>query len=63
MFSKEPKKISFKYIYIFLIRKVCRSTYDIAPNVKIDGHVDSSFPYITTPLSYIVPEMLNNAFR
>jgi hypothetical protein len=62
MFSKEPKKISFKCKF-FLIRKVCCSTYDIAPNVKIDGHVDSSFPYITTPLSYIVPEVLKNAFR
>ncbi len=45
------------------IRKICRSTYGIAPNVKINGHVNSTFPYITTPLSYIVPEMLKNAFR
>ena len=46
-----------------LIRKVCRSEYGVAPDVKIDGHVNSSFPYITTPLNYIVPEMLKNAFR
>jgi len=45
------------------VQKVYRSTYGIAPNVQIDGHVNSSFPYITTPLYYIVPEMLKNAFR
>jgi [3-methyl-2-oxobutanoate dehydrogenase (acetyl-transferring)] kinase len=45
------------------IRKVCRAEYGVAPDVKIDGHVHSSFPYITTPLNYIVPEMLKNAFR
>jgi len=45
------------------VQKVCRSTYGIAPNVQINGHINSSFPYITTPLNYIVPEMLKNAFR
>ncbi|CAF0775831.1 unnamed protein product [Adineta steineri] len=45
------------------VQKLCRSTYGMTPNVKIDGHVDSSFPYIITPLSYIVPEMLKNAYR
>lgn len=45
------------------VKKVCRAEYGVAPDVKIDGHVHSSFPYITTPLNYIIPEMLKNAFR
>jgi [3-methyl-2-oxobutanoate dehydrogenase (acetyl-transferring)] kinase len=44
-------------------KKVCRTEYGIAPNVKIDGHIHSTFPYIATPLHYIIPEMLKNAFR
>ncbi len=57
------KRKIFHFVFLFLIRKLCRSTYGVAPNVQINGHVNSSFPYITTPLSYIVPEMLKNAFR
>jgi len=49
--------------FFLFIRKVCRAEYGVAPDIKIDGHVHSSFPYITTPLNYIVPEMLKNAFR
>ncbi|CAF3288323.1 unnamed protein product [Rotaria socialis] len=45
------------------VQALCHATYGIAPDVTIDGHVNSSFPYITPPLSYIVPEMLKNAFR
>ncbi|CAF4013288.1 unnamed protein product, partial [Rotaria magnacalcarata] len=45
------------------VKKVCRLQYGVAPDVKIDGHVDSTFPYIATPLYYIIPEMLKNAFR
>ncbi|CAF3303661.1 unnamed protein product [Rotaria socialis] len=45
------------------VKKVCRLQYGVAPNVKIDGHVHSTFPYIATPLYYIIPEMLKNAFR
>jgi [3-methyl-2-oxobutanoate dehydrogenase (acetyl-transferring)] kinase len=57
------KYILIENFFCVLIRKVCRAEYGIAPDIKIDGHVDSSFPYITTPLNYIVPEMLKNAFR
>jgi len=45
------------------VKKVCQAEYGVAPDVKIDGHIHSSFPYITTPLNYIIPEMLKNAFR
>ncbi|CAF0923414.1 unnamed protein product [Rotaria sordida] len=45
------------------VKKVCRSEYGVTPNVKIDGHIHSAFPYIPTPLNYIIPEMLKNAFR
>jgi len=38
-------------------------TYGHAPSVTITGHVDVSFPYIPTPLCYIIPEMLKNAFQ
>ena len=60
--NSERKNSSFAIEYSFH-RKVCRSEYGVAPNVQIDGHVHSIFPYITTPLNYIVPEMLKNAFR
>ena len=51
------------FFMVTFSRKVCRTEYGVAPDVKIDGHVHSSFPYITTPLNYIIPEMLKNAFR
>lgn len=44
-------------------RKVFRSLHGRAPEVTIDGHVHSTFPYLATALDYIVPEMLKNAFR
>lgn len=42
---------------------MCRLEYGVAPEIEIDGNVTATFPYITTPLNYIVPEMLKNAFR
>lgn len=37
--------------------------YGKAPPFKINGHVNAVFPYIETPLDYILPELLKNAVR
>lgn len=61
--SSMKDRLKINTFTLVVLRKVCRAEYGVAPDVKIDGHVHSSFPYITTPLNYIVPEMLKNAFR
>lgn len=43
--------------------ELCMHHYGVSPEVKISGHVDASFPYITTPLDYILPEIFKNALR
>ncbi|CAG2169224.1 unnamed protein product, partial [Oppiella nova] len=35
--------------------------YGRSPPFKINGHVNVQFPYIQTPLDYILPELLKNA--
>eukprot|EP00730_Choanoeca_flexa_P019095 TRINITY_DN9313_c0_g1_i2.p1 TRINITY_DN9313_c0_g1~~TRINITY_DN9313_c0_g1_i2.p1 ORF type:complete len:436 (+),score=69.28 TRINITY_DN9313_c0_g1_i2:42-1349(+) len=42
---------------------MCSRTYGIAPEVEIDGHVDSEACYVVAHLEYIVMELLKNAFR
>lgn len=37
--------------------------YGKCPQFKLNGHVNASFPYIETPLDYILPELLKNAVR
>ncbi|CAF1133929.1 unnamed protein product, partial [Didymodactylos carnosus] len=59
--SFSPKKLIEKSAE--LVTKLCRAQYGISPEVRLDGHVNSSFPFIPIPLNYIVPEMLKNAFR
>ena len=53
-----------------LIEKWCTFTTDLAimkygkcPAFKLNGHVNTAFPYIETPLDYILPELLKNAIR
>lgn len=53
-----------------LIEKWCAFTSDLAvmkygksPAFRLNGHVNTSFPYIETPLDYILPELLKNAIR
>lgn len=53
-----------------LIDKWCAFTSNLAvmkygksPVFKLNGHVNTSFPYIETPLDYILPELLKNAIR
>jgi [3-methyl-2-oxobutanoate dehydrogenase (acetyl-transferring)] kinase len=43
--------------------KMCIEKYGVAPEVKVNGHVSSLFPYIASPLDYIMHELLKNAMR
>ena len=51
------------FIIPFSLRSVCEAKYGKAPNVKINGHVNVTFPYIQAPLDYILGELLKNAMR
>ena len=44
-------------------RKICELKYGRAPNVKVNGHLNTSFPYCPQPLDYILSEILKNAMR
>ena len=37
--------------------------YGAAPEIKINGHVNATFPYIPPPVDYILQEILKNAVR
>ncbi|CAF1182096.1 unnamed protein product [Didymodactylos carnosus] len=59
--SFSPKKLIEKSAD--LVTKLCKAQYGVSPEIRLDGHVNSTFPFIPIPLHYIVPEMLKNAFR
>jgi len=42
---------------------VAEEKYGHCPRIKISGHIGAHFPYIETPLDYILPELLKNAVR
>ncbi|XP_014670728.1 PREDICTED: 3-methyl-2-oxobutanoate dehydrogenase [lipoamide] kinase, mitochondrial-like [Priapulus caudatus] len=42
---------------------VCQHRYGKVPEVKLNGHLNASFPYIQQPLDYILPELLKNSMR
>jgi len=42
---------------------MCIEKYGIAPEVKVMGHTATVFPYIMSPLDYILHEILKNAMR
>ncbi|XP_070573142.1 branched-chain alpha-ketoacid dehydrogenase kinase-like [Ptychodera flava] len=44
-------------------KKLCEHKYGNAPHVKLKGHVNATFPYIQSPLDYILPELIKNAMR
>ncbi|CAF0966771.1 unnamed protein product [Brachionus calyciflorus] len=46
-----------------LVTRLCMEKYGVAPKIKIDGHINSQFPYLPMPLEYIMPELLKNSFR
>ena len=56
-----PKKLVESSVK--LVTNLCINKYGSAPKVKIDGHIKATFPYISLPLEYILPEILKNAFR
>lgn len=46
------------------VQALARSTYgdsDAVPEIRIDGHLSASFPYILNHLEYIVGELLRNS--
>jgi len=46
-----------------MVTRLCVDKYGISPNLKLDGHTNVTFPYLSLPLEYILPELLKNAFR
>lgn len=45
------------------VRRLAIHRYGRAPDIRLSGHVGSTFPYITLPLDYILPEIFKNAVR
>lgn len=45
------------------VRNVCLAKYGAAPNVRMNGHLNVTFPYIAPPLDYILVEILKNSMR
>ena len=37
--------------------------YGHAPDIRISGHINATFPYIEMPLEYILPELFKNSIR
>jgi len=42
---------------------MCIEKYGVAPEVKVNGHTATVFPYIVSPLDYILHEILKNSMR
>ena len=42
---------------------MCEIKYGHAPEVRINGHLNATFPYIPQPLDYVLHEMLKNCMR
>jgi pyruvate dehydrogenase kinase 2/3/4 len=48
------------------VQSLARSTYGadvMVPEIKIEGHLEASFPYILSHLEYIVGELLRNSVQ
>lgn len=46
-----------------MVTRICTEKYGMAPKLKVDGHTNVEFPYLSLPLEYILPELLKNSFR
>ncbi|EDO37783.1 predicted protein [Nematostella vectensis] len=44
-------------------RQICEHLYGVAPGVIVNGHTKAMFPYIPSPLEYILQELIKNAMR
>jgi len=53
----------FDVIVVFFCRKMCIEKYGVAPEVKVNGHITTVFPYIMSPLEYMLHEILKNSMR
>lgn len=45
------------------VTELSERKYGRCPEFKLNGHLHAAFPYIETPLDYILPELLKNAVR
>ncbi|RWS07464.1 dehydrogenase kinase-like protein [Dinothrombium tinctorium] len=59
--AMRPKELIEKWCDF--VTNLSEMKYGKAPQFKLNGHLNSSFPYIETPLDYILPELLKNAVR
>lgn len=59
--AMKPKEVIEKWADF--VRQTARHKYGKAPAFKLNGHLNATFPYIQTPLDYIIPELLKNAVR
>lgn len=46
-----------------IVREMCELKYGHAPDVRINGHLSATFPYVAPALDYIMLELLKNAMR
>uniref|UniRef100_T1KZV8 Protein-serine/threonine kinase n=1 Tax=Tetranychus urticae TaxID=32264 RepID=T1KZV8_TETUR len=60
-FTMKPKQLIEKWCDY--VRVLCENKYGKSPAFRLNGHLNASFPYIETPLDYILPELLKNAVR
>lgn len=59
--AMKPKQLIEKWCDY--VRVLCENKYGKSPAFRLNGHLNASFPYIETPLDYILPELLKNAVR
>lgn len=57
----KPKELIEKWC--LAVKSLSEHKYSRAPVFKLNGHLNCSFPYIETPLDYIIPELLKNSVR
>ncbi|RWS25856.1 dehydrogenase kinase-like protein [Leptotrombidium deliense] len=57
----KPKDLIEKWCQF--VKNLSELKYGKSPQFKLNGHINASFPYIETPLDYILPELLKNAVR
>ncbi|PPQ63172.1 hypothetical protein CVT24_005717 [Panaeolus cyanescens] len=45
------------------VADLCEATLGATPTIVMDGHTDTTFPYVPVHLEYILTEVLKNSFR
>ncbi len=59
--TMKPKEVIDSWIEF--VTKLAEHHYGKSPQIRVNGHINAQFPYIQTPLDYILPELLKNAVR